>query len=169
MSFFNSISVLTTALEGPGIYALVNKATGDKYIGSAQVLRKRRNSHWHALEHGKHDNAVLQKAWDACAGKDFTFKILFTCPKQHLIRFEQAALDSMQCNYNMQPTAGNCTGRRFSAESREKMRQAKLGRSQTPAHRAAISAALKGKPKKPFSAEHRANMRVARLRFLNGR
>lgn len=168
MTFFNSIAVLAAALEGSGIYALINRNTGDKYIGSAAVLRKRRNSHWHALRQGIHDNRLLQKAWDVHGADAFSFKILFTCPKPHLIRFEQAALDNMCPHYNMQPTAGNCAGRPISAETREKMRQAKLGRKYSEAHRAAIGASLKGKSKKPFSAEHRAKMRAARLRFLHG-
>lgn len=51
------------------------------------------------------------------------------------------------------------TGRKYSAESREKMRQAKIGKPQmkrTPEWAAKISAAQKGKARRPWTPEERA-------------
>lgn len=51
-----------------------------------------------------------------------------------------------------------------SEEAREKMRAAKLGRSQGEEHRAAISAGLTGRIREPFSEEHKKNLSAAAKR-----
>ena len=156
-------------LEKSGIYAIVNRVTGDYYLGSAFVLRKRRNSHLHALRRGKHDSIYLQRAWVKYGPDAFYFKPFIVCRRQDLIFFEQRAIDALKPRYNMCPRAGNNAGRKFSDAAKAKMRQAKLGKKYSEAHRAAISAATKGKPKPKPSLETRAKMRASRLRFLHGR
>lgn len=50
-----------------------------------------------------------------------------------------------------------------SPETREKMRQRKLGGKQSIEHRRKVSAALKGRPKPPRSAEHIAKIAATRI------
>jgi hypothetical protein len=55
-----------------------------------------------------------------------------------------------------------------SAETKEKMRAAKLGKKQSPEHIAKVSAALSGRKRPPFSAEWLANLSVGqRKRWAN--
>ncbi len=58
---------------------------------------------------------------------------------------------------------------KYSAETREKISRSKRERPQTLEHRAKVSEALKGRPKKPFSEEHRANLKLARLDYFKRR
>lgn len=156
-------------LNNSGIYAIVNKTTGDYYVGSALVLRKRRSSHFHALRRGKHDSIYLQRAWTKYGPEAFYFRPFIVCRPEDLIFFEQRAIDTLKPRYNMAPNAGSNFGKKFSDAAKEKMRFAKLGRKYSAEHRAAISAGNKGKSKaKPVSAETRAKMRASRLRYLHG-
>jgi hypothetical protein len=63
----------------PGIYAIVNGVTGERYVGQTNDLRKRAQSHLRALLGGTHEtnqDRVLQKAWDDFGADAFTFVIL---------------------------------------------------------------------------------------------
>ena len=156
-------------LDRSGIYGIVNSLTGDFYIGSALVLRKRRNSHFHALRKGKHDSIYLQRAWNKYGEGAFYFKPFIVCRRADLVYYEKRSIDALKPRYNMAPKAGSALGTKRSAEAKEKMRLAKLGKKYSAAHRSAISNGLKGRPKaKPVTEETRTKMRASRLRFLHG-
>ena len=148
-------------LDNSGIYAIVNSVTGDYYIGSALTLRKRRNSHFHALRKGKHDSIYLQRAWAKYGSEAFYFRPFIVCRPADLIYFEQRAIDALKPRYNMAPKAGNCLGTKRSAEAKAKMRLAKLGKKQDPIDVEARAAKLRGVKRGPLTAEHRAKIQRA--------
>src|SRR5882757_5131118 len=113
-------------LNNSGVYRLRNTITGEQYVGSAQTLRKRRGSHLFMLRNGWHNNKILQASWNAHGEQSFVFEPLLICRKDDLKFFEQRVVDAFPC-VNICRKVGDCSGRVFSAESREKMRQAKLG------------------------------------------
>ena len=83
-----------------GIYAIVNRRTGSRYIGRAENLRTRKNNHFKNLRKNQHFNKKLQRAYN----KDpnvFVFVVLFVCPKQSLKLHEQLCLNYLQPEYNI--------------------------------------------------------------------
>jgi group I intron endonuclease len=150
-------------LDNSGIYAIVNRTTGDYYIGSALVLRKRRNSHFHALRQGKHDSVYLQRAWEKYGSGAFYFHPFIVCRREDLIFFEQRAIDALKPRYNMRALAGSNLGAKFSDEAKAKMRAAKLGKKQNPVHVEARAALLRGVKRGPITETHRENLRRAHL------
>ena len=60
-----------------GIYVITNTISGTFYIGQTrQPFIKRYYFHLHLLQHGKHDNAHLQRSFDKYGTDAFTFKVI---------------------------------------------------------------------------------------------
>ena len=150
-------------LTNSGIYAIVNSTTGDCYVGSAVVLHKRRNSHFHALRKGKHDSIYLQRAWAKYGPESFYFKPFIVCRREDLIYFEQRAIDVLKPRYNMRAIAGSNLGAKFSDAAKAKMRAAKLGKKQNPVHVEERAAKLRGIKRGPITESHRENLRRSHL------
>lgn len=126
----------------PGVYVIRNTVNGKSYVGGTTVsLRRRLNHHRSSLRRGCHPNRHLQAAWNKYGEAAFVPEVLEVEPGD-VMAAEQAALDSLQPEYNISPTAYSLSGYVFTDEQR-----------------ARVSAALKGKPK---SAEHRANIWATR-------
>lgn len=114
-------------MENIGIYQIVNKINGKSYIGSSINLKYRKYSHFRELKHGIHHSLTLQRAYNKYGKDNFEYKILTTCNKEECIKLEQEYLDRLKPEYNICNIAGNCLGRKFSEESKAKMRKAKEG------------------------------------------
>lgn len=54
-----------------GLYKLVNKATGQCYVGQSQRCRKRIKEHFRLLRHNKHTNPHLQNAYNKYGAENF--------------------------------------------------------------------------------------------------
>jgi len=148
-----------------GIYKIVNLANERWYVGSAVNLERRRLWHFSQLRRAAHGNRHLQHSFDQWGEDAFRFDVLEHCPKEKLIEREQWYMDRLREQgvflYNVNPTAGNCLGRKFSPETLAKMSAASRRRFDSPEERAKISAAQKGHA---VSAETRAKMSAARRR-----
>lgn len=142
-----------------GVYEIVNGANGKRYIGSAVLLSKRWNEHRTHLARQVHHSVVLQRAWNKYGPESFQFKPLLLCKPEHLLMFEQRAIDGYKPEYNICPTAGSSLGAKHSAEAKAKISAAGRGRVASPATRAALSAALTGRT---FSPEHRAKISASK-------
>jgi group I intron endonuclease len=77
-----------------GIYAIMNKANGKFYIGSAQDFNDRWKQHTNDLAKGKHHSIHLQRAWDYYGEDYFEIIILEEVAKEDLEKEEQYYLDS---------------------------------------------------------------------------
>lgn len=136
-----------------GIYAIRNLVNGKFYIGSAVHLQRRRSSHWGALRCGTHKNVKLQRAWRKYGSDAFVFEVLeYVVDVANLIGREQCWIDSQKAvddGYNILPKAGSCLGRKHSAKTIAKMREAAVGRV-IPEHvRALAYARIKGVKQSP--------------------
>lgn len=153
-------------LSRSGIYQIVNTINGKRYVGSAQVFRKRWNVHRAALNKGMHHSPHLQGAWSKHGPTAFAFEIIEFCDPSDLICREQMALDHLQPAYNVCRVAGSTLGRRHTPEARAKI-ASKASQRQFPAmtleHRAALSAALVGKKKSAAHAEALQRGRLAHV------
>lgn len=140
-----------------GIYEIVHRDTGKRYVGSGVHLGRRFSKHRSKLAAGKHHSRILQNAWNAHGSGAFDFRILLFCSREMCIAYEQIAMDALRPEYNVLPRAGSCLGRKLSEEHKAKVGGANRGRY-TPLSaesRAKISAANKGRPKPPRTIEHR--------------
>ena len=126
-----------------GIYAIVNKTNGHRYIGSASNLDKRQRQHFRNLKNQCHPNDHLQSAWNKFGGDNFEFVTIFPCAEDDLLSYEQKYLDERP-EYNLSFIAGKI--------------------EMTEDVKSKISLGNIGKPhgkKGPFSDEHKKNMSIA--------
>ncbi len=88
-----------------GIYAIVNRANGKRYIGRSEHIERRWLVHLSELKNGRHHSFKLQAAWNKYGERNFHFMILDHCEKDQLHRREQFFLDSCKPEYNVSRTA----------------------------------------------------------------
>jgi len=154
-----------------GVYEIVNTINGKRYVGSAVNFARRWRAHLRCLRAGNHHSEKLQRAWNKYGADAFEFRIIASCEASALIDSEQCAIDSMNPEYNMSPTAGSTagmkhrpeaaarhstasTGRRLSESAKALIAAAQLGRKHPPEFGAAISARQRGIAR-PKTDEHR--------------
>lgn len=128
-----------------GIYAIVNKVDGKRYIGSSADINDRWRRHVGLLNAGKHHSPHLQHAWTKYGANNFDFVILYTCSCDDLIYHEQRYLDSYKPEYNVSPTAGRTAGVIRSTEYIAKQKQSQKGKVLSEETRRKISEGMKGK------------------------
>lgn len=107
-----------------GIYRIINSLDKRDYVGSAQKLKKRYQEHIGGIKKKKHHSKKLQRFVNKYGIETLSFTLLelVTDPNQ-LITREQYWLDfykSAKYGFNICPTAGNCRGRYFSDESKDR-------------------------------------------------
>lgn len=130
--------------KSSGIYLIKNAITGSLYVGSSKNIRTRVDVHKFNLRRGTHHSPYLQRSWDKYGEDAFLFSVVELCDLTLLIEREQFYFGVMKPDYNVLKTAGS-----------------RLGSKQSPETRAKISAANKGKPKPPRTAEHQAKITEA--------
>ena len=137
-----------------GVYRILNTVNGKQYVGSTgRSLGGRRRHHWDALRHKKHGNRHLQAAWLKYGEDSFEFHVLFVCPPEWAILFEQFYIWHLNPEYNIAPVAGSSLGREKTPETREKLRRANLGKKQSPEAIAKRVAAVLGRKHSPETIE----------------
>lgn len=62
-----------------GIYKIVNKATGQCYVGQSQRIKKRIKEHLRLLRYNKHPNQHLQNAYNKYGAENFVGEIEVEC------------------------------------------------------------------------------------------
>src|SRR4051812_6278850 len=91
-----------------GIYEIINRVTGKRYLGSTTRFRTRRRTHWWNLEAGRHHSARLQASWNKHGSAAFEFVILEHAPdalKEGLLNLEDDYMKRLKPEYNMSETA----------------------------------------------------------------
>lgn len=116
-----------------GIYAIQNKVTGHRYIGSAQKLSERRHQHFRDLRRGCHHNTYLQHAWNRYGEEAFEFIVLMRCDEAELLMREQQFLDDRKPEYNIARIAdAPMKGRKHTEETKAKMSLVQRGKKHAP-------------------------------------
>ena len=130
------------------IYAIVNNVTRDMYVGSAVAVNRRWSAHRCNLRKGTHHCTHLQNSYRKHGPDAFDWEIVqFVEDKEKLIEREQFWIDFFQPAYNKRKIASSCLGVKRSQQARNNMRNAQLGKKQSPKTIAKRSAALKGRPR----------------------
>lgn len=116
-----------------GIYIIVNILNNHCYIGSSVNIQGRLNEHFRMLRSNHHYNTHIQHAYNKYGDEAFEVELLEECDTFELLEFEQYFMDIIKPEYNECPYAGggSVPGRIASEETKEKIRQYRLGYSHT--------------------------------------
>lgn len=117
-----------------GVYEIVNKVNGKRYVGSAVNLASRWRVHRHHLRQNKHHSIALQRAWNKYGEDSFDCLLIEKCNKEDLLATEQFHLDCGY-DYNSSPTATSSLGIRRSEETKKKCSDAIKKKWQDPEYR----------------------------------
>ncbi|NPT59104.1 GIY-YIG nuclease family protein [Paraburkholderia elongata] len=151
-----------------GIYTITSPS-GGQYVGSAKSFKTRWAVHLGDLRRGTHHSSALQNAWNKYGEGAMTFAKIALCPITDLLAVEQARIDALRPEYNIEKIAGSSLGTRRSDATRAKLSKAKKGKKLTIEHRAAVSRALSQRTGERRSAEARANIAAAKVGEKNPR
>lgn len=146
-----------------GIYTITSPS-GRQYVGSAVSFKRRWRLHLYLLRAGRHHCPPLQRAFKKYGEENMVFGIVALVPREQLVAREQEQIDERGFKrlYNVLPTAGSPLGRKFSPETREKLRQALRGRTFSPETREKMRAAQLGR-KQPEA------VKLKRAQAMSGR
>lgn len=155
------------------VYLIRNTVSGKSYIGSSDDVARRFQAHLSHLRRGIHYALLLQNSWSFHGESAFEFIIVETFPSRDgLIEREQELIDHFCPEFNSAACAANpMLGRKHKPESIEKMRAARTGKGLGPRtfsaqHRAALSAALKGKPRPELRGKKHSDSTKKRMSSL---
>ncbi len=160
-------------MRTPGLYAIIHRPSGRRYVSRASDVSRRWREHRCLLTHGRHGSTQLQALWNADGPSAFTWAVLvILADHQTRIQVERALLARMTGLLNASGRAGSGPkpGYTHRPETIEKLRQVNLGRPKSAEHRAKLSMAKKGRPNpkqaeamrgRKASAESRAKMSAA--------
>lgn len=76
-----------------GIYRIRNLVNDKCYYGSSKEIEKRWNRHKNELRNNKHNNSILQRAWNKYGSDNIIFEIVEICEEEELIDLEQQYLN----------------------------------------------------------------------------
>jgi group I intron endonuclease len=144
-----------------GVYAIVNKTNGKRYIGSSIDIPARWRSHAHKLRRGKHHSLHLQSAWNKYGSDNFDFVILEECGSEEILAREQFYLDRDFPEYNTIRHAGNNSGFKFSEQAIKRMSEIHTGFRHSEESKLKMSRIWAGKPRGEYSENRRAKMAAA--------
>jgi len=126
-------SILAENKGKSGIYLWTNKVNDKCYVGSSVDLGKRFIKYFSRSYITDLKNVMLiYKAILAHGYSNFSLEILeYSEPDKNIIlEREQYYLDLLKPEYNILSTAGSSLGHKHSKETRDKIRAARLGRSE---------------------------------------
>ena len=117
------------------------------------------------MNKNEHHNQHLQDAWNKYEEENFEFSIIEFCEKEDVLKIEQYWIDYYDaCNnekgYNMCPIDGNTAGRKFSEETKEKIRKASTGRKASESARQMMSESRKGEKNVMYGKHHTEDAKI---------
>lgn len=111
-----------------GIYEIRSKLNGRCYIGSSGNVYRRWRLHVSQLQKNKHHSIILQRHVKKYGINDLLFSIIEECDGRDLIIREQFYIDKYNPYFNVRKIADSNSGIIRRLETREKIRQANLGK-----------------------------------------
>ena len=91
-----------------GIYRIRNLKNDKSYYGSAKNIKRRWSRHKSQLKYGRHENLILQRAWNKYGENSFIFEIVEICEESLLLITEQKYLNlNPEYNIGKQSSGGD--------------------------------------------------------------
>jgi group I intron endonuclease len=141
-----------------GVYVIQNKVNGKVYVGSSVAAKNRINGHKSLLSRNKHYNRCMQSEYNQYGLGAFEFTIVESeIDPSELSEREKHYTERLKSNapefgYNARPNVNSNLGVKLSQESKERIRESKLGeknpffnKSHTKESRKKMSESRKGK------------------------
>lgn len=102
-----------------GVYQIVHKPSGNRYVGSSKNIRSRWNEHKSLLRRNIHPSPRFQNTWNKYGENEFEFIVLQECEpiKEVLINREQYYINLLTPVYNVNPIASSRLGSKNRPES----------------------------------------------------
>lgn len=105
-----------------GVYIIVCKANGKKYIGStSKSFKARWKTHINQLKSHTHHSYLLQRCYNKYGIENFDFNVLETCGKEDCFKKEQYYFDTLNPELNICKFAGSIYGRKSTAKTKKKL------------------------------------------------
>ena len=104
-----------------GVYEIVNKASGERYIGSAVHFQSRWKAHVKELRRNTHHAPYLQYSWNKHGEDAFEFRKLLVCSRANLLVYEQLLLDAFKPKYNTCKIAGSRLGVKLTSSDKTRI------------------------------------------------
>jgi len=128
-----------------GIYCIKNIVNDKVYIGSSVDIEKRKREHFNDLLKNNHGNIHLQRSYNKYGIEFFEFSILEECKKKSLLEREGFFMGhykslARKCGYNIEIA----TRHFLSEETKQKLREAHLGKKLSDETKKKLSKALMG-------------------------
>lgn len=114
-----------------GVYKIENKVNHMIYVGISIDCARRKQSHICELNHNRHSNTHLQRAWNKYGKDSFEFSIIEICPKENLELREIywiSYYDSCNNGYNQTYGGDGTVNVTYPKERSEKISRALKGR-----------------------------------------
>jgi group I intron endonuclease len=93
-------------MQRSGVYQILCKSNGHRYVGSAEDIDDRWITHKRELRRGKHHNKALQYAWLLFGETGFEFSILEEVSSEELQAKENHYLGTLKPEFNAMTKAG---------------------------------------------------------------
>ena len=99
-----------------GVYQIINKITGDFYIGSSIDLEKRKYQHFSKYTWKRVPNSRLYKDMKQYGKDNFLFKPIWLCDPTELKKYEQIAIEKYNPQYNVFAAYTGMTRKEYSKQ-----------------------------------------------------
>lgn len=132
-----------------GIYKIENLINHKVYIGQSVSIKDRLKHHKQMLIKNKHFCSHLQKSWNKYGESNFIFEVIEECAKEDLDDREIYWIDyygGYESNQNYNQRMGGQETHKISERTKEKIRQANLGKKQSEEVVRKRAEAIKGHP-----------------------
>jgi group I intron endonuclease len=142
-----------------GIYCIRNITNNKKIVGSSYDIMHRFATHKNKLKYNLHNNPYLQNAWNKYGGKSFSFEIIEECLEDNLIAREDffiVEFKTLDRNFGYNFTLGSRHTQ--NEESKEKIRQSRLGKKMSEEQKRKLSESHKGKKYGKYSPQRCLNI-----------
>lgn len=126
--------------KNSGVYMILHRDSGKRYIGSSYQVPKRLAEHKKLLLKNKHHSIILQRAWNKYGEVAFDFYKIISCPSEFCIYYEQIAMDEYRVShrefgYNVRPLAHSNKGLKQTEAQKETHRKIMRERYKDPEYR----------------------------------
>ena len=110
-----------------GVYEIVNKITGEYYIGSSVDLDSRKKQHFRESTWKKEPNKQIYKDMKQYGKNNFLFKTIWLCVPTELKKYEQIAIEKYNPKYNKNAAYTGLTkeeyNKQYKKENADKIKQ----------------------------------------------